>query len=153
VLLGVGLIGGLLLVVADFTTLLEVRAVTVVLESRTGGDHHSYALVPIGIIALLMAIGASAGRSRPAMLALLGLAVIAGLIVFVGDLPDLNKTGYTERFESADASPKRGFYLESLGVVLLLISALGNLLLNAPPPKRGTRRPRPARQPAADSTD
>ena len=142
-LLITGLIGGLLLIVADFTTLLDVRAVTVVLEERTGGEHHSYALVPIGIGAVLMALGASTGRSRPAQFALLGLAAIAALIVFVGDLPDVNKTGYTQRFESADASPKRGFYLETLGVALLFISAVGNLLLNAPRPEPRRRRPRP----------
>src|SRR4051794_26711989 len=76
-----GIAGALLLIAADFTTLFQVKAVTAVLETRKGGEHHSYALLLIGIVALPMAAGASLGRSRPAAVALTVLGLIALVIV------------------------------------------------------------------------
>jgi hypothetical protein len=147
-LLIAGIAGAVLLIVADFTTLFEVKAVTAVLESRTGGDHHTYALVLIGLLALPMAAGASLGRSRPAAIALTVLGLIALVIVVAGDLPDVRSTGLDRNFERAEASPKIGFYLETLGVALVLVAGVGNLLFNRPaPPPRRSRRPRPAREP------
>src|SRR4051794_11552215 len=142
-LLVVGLVGALLLIVADFTKLYEVKAVTAVLTSRTGGEQHSYALVLIGIVSIPMLVGASLGRSRPAAVALVVLGLIALVIVIAVDVPDVNSTGLTRDFDQAEASPQRGFYFETLGVALLLVAGVGNLLLDvtrpAPPPRR--RRP------------
>ena len=115
-LLVAGLAGALLLVVADFSTLFEVKAVTAVLESRKGGSEHSYALALIGVVSVPMLVGASLGRSRPAAVALVVLALIALAIVLAVDLPDVHSTGLTRDFDQAEASPKRGFYLETLGV-------------------------------------
>jgi hypothetical protein len=148
-LLAAGLIGALLLVIADFSTLFEVKAVTAVLEDRTGGEHHTYALVLIGVLALPMAAGASLGGSRPAAVAVVVLALIALVIVFAVDLPDVNSTGLTKTFDEAEASPKTGFYLETLGAVLLLVAGVGNLLLGGrpEPPRRPSERSRGAHRP------
>ena len=57
------------------------------------------------------------------------------LIAVIGDVPDLNETGFIgEVYEDAAAGPKLGFYLETLGAVLLL--AAGGLMLAAERPAR-----------------
>jgi hypothetical protein len=144
-LLVAGLAGALLLVVADFTTLFQVKAVTAVLESRKGGSQHSYALVLIGVVSVPMLVGASLGRSRPAAVALVVLGLIGLVIVLAVDLPDVHSTGYTKTFDQAEASPQRGFYFETLGVALLLVAGVGNLLFKRPAPPPPRRRPRPQR--------
>ena len=135
------LLGGLLLIVAEFSTLYEVKAITATLKTQSGHSQHSYGLVLIGLAAIVMAIGMARGRTRPAMAAVAALGVIALLIALVGDLDDVNATGvYGERFASASTSPKSGFYFETLGAVLLLISGGSALLLSAP--ARAAREPR-----------
>jgi hypothetical protein len=53
------------------------------------------------------------------------------LIAVVGDVPDLNETGFIGQvYEDAAAGPKAGFYLETLGAILLLAS--GGLMLALP---------------------
>ena len=91
-----------------------------------------------------MIAGALRG-ARPAMAALAALGLVALLIALVGDVPDLNETGFIgEVYEDAAAGPKAGFYLETLGAVLLLVS--GGLMLalpaaSAPAPRaRGRER-------------
>jgi hypothetical protein len=76
-------------------------------------------------------------------LAVLGLAAL--LIAVVGDVPDLNETGFIGQvYEDAAAGPKGGFYLETLGAILLLAS--GGLMLALPaasaPAPRVRRRER-----------
>jgi hypothetical protein len=78
--------------------------------------------------------------SRPAMTALAALGLVALLIAVVVDVPDLHKTGFVgEVYEDAAAGPKAGFYLETLGAVLLLAGGVLMLLLPA-------ERPAPSRQ-------
>jgi hypothetical protein len=129
--------GALLLIAADFTTLFEIKAVTAVIESVDGRDNHSWAMAIIGVAALPMAYGAARLASRPAMAALLALGIAAAVIVLAVDLPDVNRTGVVgERFTDAAASPRTGFYLESLGAALLIFSGAGGLVLTAPGRRR-----------------
>ena len=123
-------LGPILLLAADFSTLFEVRAASAVVDTTSGGDHHAYALIPIALLALPMAYGAATSGSRPAMAALGVLGGVAAIIVLAVDLPDINSTGVIgERFADAAASPRRGFYLETLGAALLIVSGFGGLLL------------------------
>jgi drug/metabolite transporter (DMT)-like permease len=136
--------GCVLLVVAEFSTLYEIQVITVVKESTDGGEHHGMALLVVAVAAAFMAYGGIVAGARPAQLALLVLAVAALVVVLAIDYPDVNDEGFIgEAFERAKASPKNGFYLESLGAVLLLLSAVATLLLTP-------RAERPAR-PAEDS--
>jgi hypothetical protein len=122
-------LGAILLLVADFTTLFEIKVLTVTRESRSGGSHHSYAMVVLGLAALPMAYGATRG-SRPAMAAMAGIGVIALLIALIGDLPDVNETGVIGRnFTDAEASPGIGFFMETLGATLLVVAGGGGLVL------------------------
>lgn len=132
-----GVMGALLLVVAEFSTLLEVRVGEVVKDSVRGHEQHDFGLLLVGLLALPLAWGAAAGGSRPAMLGVAALGLAAAVVAIAFDLPDVNSTGVIgERFEDASASPKLGFYLETLGAALLLVSGGAQLMLTAPARRR-----------------
>lgn len=131
--LAAGVTGAVLLIVADLSTLIEVKAVTAVIKRISGGSQHSYAMLILGLFALVVTAGVVRSGSRPAMLALTVVGLIAGGVAVIGDLPDVHKTGqYGQQFESASASPKAGFYLETLGAALLIFGGGGALILSAP---------------------
>jgi hypothetical protein len=124
--------GALLLIVAEFVTVREIRAVTVVPPggSSTGGDLHGYALGIIGVAILVFSFGAVMRGARPAAVALVVLSVAASCIVLFIDLPVLDDTGLIGRtYDLAEARPAVGFYLESLGAALALVGSVATLLL------------------------
>ena len=128
----------LLLIVSEFLTLREIKAITAVIETKTAGAHHGYALLVVGIALIPMAWGAVVGGSPAARLAVVALAVVALVIVFAIDAPKVGAEGLTaERYEEAKASPKIGFYLESVGAVLALLGAVALFVL-----RDGRREPR-----------
>jgi hypothetical protein len=123
--------GAVLLIVAEFLPLYEIRAITAVpAGGRTStGSHHGYALLIVGLAMLPMAFGAVRGGSRPAAVALLVLSLIALFVALVIDLPDLNETGLIGRtYDQAEARPRVGFFVETLGATLALLGSIGILL-------------------------
>ena len=117
--------GVVCLVLATFTTVIEIKVGT---TSRipgrdthlSGWDRHGPALLIIAAFATAMLAGALRG-ARPAMIALAVLGLVTLGIAAIGDVPDLNETGFIgEVYEDAAAGPSAGFYLETLGGVLLL---------------------------------
>jgi hypothetical protein len=128
----VGVAGALCLVAATFATVIQVRvgATTKVAGQDTllsGWDRHGPALLVLAGFALVLVAGALRG-ARPAMLALAVVGLVVLLVAVVGDVPDLHATGFIgEVYEDAAAGPATGFYLETLGGVLLLAS--GGLML------------------------
>jgi hypothetical protein len=124
-------LGALLLAVSDFTTLWEVKVITVVKDTQKGHEQHSYGLVLLALVALPMVLGAARGLSRPAMVATAALGVVALVIALAFDLPDATANGVLADFSDANASPQIGFYLETLGAVLLLLCGVGHLVLGA----------------------
>jgi hypothetical protein len=155
-LLAAGLAGGALLAIADLSTLYQVRAGGSVTAAVSGANQHNYSLLVIGLAVLAMAVGAMRG-SRAAAAAVAGLGLLALAIILIGgDLHDIHSTGVAgQLFERATAGPKSGFYEETLGVALLLVSGGGGLVLNAPPrasrparlEARGAASPRPGPSP------
>jgi hypothetical protein len=132
VLLGAMLLGALLLIVGEFLPLYEIRVVTAVPRGghHSVGAHHLYANALIGLAMLPMAWGAVKGGSRPAAFAVLALAVVAIFIALAIDLPDLNETGLIGRtYDQAEARPRVGFFVETLGATLALLGAIGTLVL------------------------
>jgi hypothetical protein len=130
-LLVVLLAGALLLIVSEFMTLYEIRAVTAVPAGGTKsvGGHHAYALMIVGVGLVPMAVGAVRGGSRPAAIAVLVLALVAAGIVAIVDLPDLNETGLLGRtYDEADARPRAGFLVEGSVATLVLVGAVATLL-------------------------
>ena len=124
--------GAICLLIATFSTVIEIKvgSSSRVAEHDTqlsGWDRHGPALVLIAVFAGAMVAGALRG-ARPAMAALTVLGLAALLITVVGDLPHLDETGFVGQvYEDAAAGPGPGFYLETLGGVLLLVS--GGLML------------------------
>jgi hypothetical protein len=131
VLLAAMLLGALLLIVAEFLPLYEIRAVTAVPEGghHSTGGHHGYALLVVGLALIPMAWGAIRGGSKPASIAALVLALIALFVALAIDLPDLNETGLIGRtYDQAEARPQVGFFVETLGATLALLGAVGTLV-------------------------
>jgi hypothetical protein len=134
--------GALLLILAEFLTVREIKAVTVVPPggTETGGGLHGYALGIVGLAILPMAYGAVVRGARPAAVALVALSVVACAIVLLIDLPVLDDTGLIGRtYDLAEARPAVGFYLEILGAALALVGAIATLVLT----QRVTPAPRP----------
>jgi hypothetical protein len=125
-------LGALLLIVAEFLPLYEIRAITAVPEGgeHSTGPHHGYANLVIGLALLPMAWGAVRGGSRPAAIAALVLSLIALFVALVIDLPDLNETGLIGRtYDQAEARPQVGFFVETLGATLALLGSIATLVL------------------------
>jgi len=150
------LLGALLLLVAEFTALYEVHTATSATPVRTIGTGHndSYALIPLAVLAGVLGVGVFRSGSRPALLAVGLIGLVALLIALVGDLPDAHRTGYIGSFSThlsnATSTPSAGLYLETLGAVLLIAACvLGFLGLGRPEPGSAPRGPgAPGRDPA-----
>jgi hypothetical protein len=144
---GLGIAGAILAFVATFTTVIQIRVLTVTPATFDGLDRYGPALILLGLFALVMVAGAWRG-ARPAMaaLALSGVAVL--LIAVLVDVPHLNDTGVwplADQYEDAAASAGTGFYFETAAGVLMLLGGVLMLMLT---PRQGLRRrPRPAHRP------
>lgn len=135
-LLIAGLLGALLMIAAEFTTLRSVKVITASCTDladpglrgecvTSGYEEHAFALLLIGLGVMVMAWGATLGRSRPAgvALALLGATVLA--IAFLIDVPDVHKSGVLgARFESARATAGPGLYLEIAGGTMAFVAGI-----------------------------
>ena len=142
------------MILSDLLTLYHVDVVTASCSdladpgladacTTTGGEHHGYALLILGVLVLVMTWGAAVGRSRPAGFALLVLG-LAGLAIALGvDLPDVHKTGVIgQRFAEASAKPGLGFYFEIVGSALALLAGVVRLVRRSP--SRAAPSPRAA---------
>lgn len=155
VVLAGSLLGALLLLVAEFTSLYQVHVATssTPIESISGGSNHSYAMIPIALLGAALGIGVWRSGSRPALLAVGVIGIVAVLIALVGDLPDAQATGLsgsaTSHYVNASSTPSAGLYLETLGGVLFIATCgLGFLMLG--PRARARPRSAPRPRPPAD---
>jgi hypothetical protein len=140
------LLGAVLLLVAEFTALYEVHTAASSVRVQTVGTGHndSYALVPLALLAAALGIGVLRSGSRPALLAIGIVGLVALLIALLGDLPDAQATGLVgsaaSHFVNATSTPSAGLYLETLGAVVLIATCvLGFLGLGRPEPLPATR--------------
>jgi hypothetical protein len=128
------------MIVSDFLTLYHVDVVTARCSDladpgladacrTSGGEHHGYALLILGVLVLLMTWGAATGGSRPAGLALLVIGAAGLAIALAVDLPDVHKTGVIgQRFAEAHAAAGIGFYFELAGAGLAALAGVVRLL-------------------------
>jgi hypothetical protein len=140
-LLALGLAAVALLIAADLSTLVQIKVVTVVKERLSGHHQHGWAVAILGIASLPLVVGAVRGRARPAQLALLAIGAAVLVIALAKDLPDARSTGVIgQRYDEASAAPGPGFYLETAGAALLMLTGVGGLLLlpRRPPPAART---------------
>ncbi len=137
VLAGAGAVGAVLLIVSEFLPLyrIVVGSLETERESQAGWRNHSFAMLLLGLASVPMLLGALRG-ARPAMWALAGIGVVAIVIAITVDLPNATDEGfYGERYDDAEARPAVGFFLETLGGVLLILA--GGLMLFLTPRRRG----------------
>ncbi len=126
-----GLAGAVLLVASTWATVVQIKVLTtsdlVAQDTEvSGSDLHGVALVVVALFALPMLVGALRG-ARPAQLALAATGVLALALVVFLDVPELDNTGQVAQFyEDVSAGASTGFFLETLGGILLLLS--GGLL-------------------------
>jgi hypothetical protein len=138
--------GAVLLVVAEFTTLygVHVASRSAPIETISGGSNNSYAMIPIAVLAVFLALAGIGGGGRWALAALGVVGLVALLISLVGDLPGAQQSNHLIRFGGkfvlGSSKPSAGMYIETLGAVLLIVAAGLGLLLGESPPNR-TRRP------------
>jgi hypothetical protein len=139
-----GLAGGLLLLVASFTTIIEITVGTTsrVLDadtSQSGWDRHGPALLLLALLGLWL-LALALRRSRVAMVGLLLTGIVALAIAWHWDRPHVHDTGSVgDIYAEATADPGLGYYLETLGGALLLLSGgallvLGRMPVSVPAP-------------------
>ena len=139
--------GAALLAVSEILPLYEVVIGTSEEQQRTepGWQNHGFAMLLLALASIPMILGARRG-ARPAMAAVAAIGVVAIVLVLTVDLPAVRADAELREaaaYEDARANPTTGFYVETLGAVLLLIS--GGLMALAP--KRKARpRERPPRE-------
>ena len=153
-LLAVGVAAGVLAIVAEFSTISEIKVLTASCEDlagprrqddclQIGHERHGYAMVLLGGFAILMAWGATVGRSRPAAAALIVTgAVVLGIGLF-SDYPQGGKTGgFGDDYAQARADRGSGLWLELGGGALMVACGVGSLVLlrREPEPEPGGSR-------------
>jgi hypothetical protein len=147
VLAVLGAAGAVLLLVASFATVIEITVGTTSKgvdadTAQSGWDRHGPALILLGLLALwLLAVGLRDSRTALAGLALAGVAALA--IAWAWDRPHVHDTGSVgDIYADATADPGTGYYLETLGGALLLLTG-GSLLVfgRAPAPVSPTPPP------------
>jgi hypothetical protein len=128
-LLALGALGAAALILSDFSTLFAVPIPGQAARTVTGHQQHNYALLIDGLAVLVLLYSASQG-GRLAMLAVAVLGLVALGIAVIGDLGDVHATRFLAlQLVDVQASPRAGFYEETLGAAVLLISGGGLLLL------------------------
>ena len=142
-----GLAGALLLLVATFATIIEITVGTTsrVVDADTaqsGWDRHGPALILLALLAVWL-LALSLRRSRVAMVGLLLSGVVALAIAWHWDRPHIHDAGSVgDVYAAATADPGAGYYLETLGGALLLLSGGALLVLGRTPVS--VRAPEPA---------
>jgi hypothetical protein len=132
-----GFAGALFLVAGTFTAMIRI---TVGSTSRgldadttqSGWDRHGPALLLLGLAGLWL-LGSALRGTRAAMagLALVGVAAMG--IAMAWDRPHLHDTGEVGNvYATATADPGAGYYLETLGGALVLVTGGALLLLSGP---------------------
>ena len=146
--LALGFAAALLLVLTEVTTLFSIDVATATCSDladpdladrcdTTGGEQHSFALVPVAILIGVMAVGAGLGGSRPAGIALIGAGALVLLITLIFDLPDTTRTGEIgSSFASAEAVKGPALWFELVAGVLAM--AAGALRLRSHQVSRAT---------------
>jgi hypothetical protein len=146
-------VAAVLLVVADFSTI-SYRTIGIGacpdrsqpgVCSSAGHESHSFALLILAPIALVMALGAVVGRSRAAAVAVIAVGAAVLVIALVIDRPKLDDNRNLDAlYDDVQAHSGSGYKLELIGgVATVLVGGLA--LARARQPKEPEPRPRSRR--------
>lgn len=164
-LLAAGIAAGVMAIVAEFSTISYVTVVTATCEDLAdprladrcqldGSERHSWAFALLGVFAILMAWGATVGRSKPAAVALVAVGLVMLAIGLFSDWPEAGRTGLIGEAYEATAHKGTGLWLELAAGALMVVVGLVALLklLRNPPPDAPAPSPEPPGEPAAAGT-
>jgi hypothetical protein len=106
--------------------------------SQSGWDRHGPALVLLALLALFLLAAALRG-ARVAMAGLIAVGIAVLAIAWLSDRPHIHDTGSVgDVYAEAVADPGAGYYLETLGGALVLLSGGALLVLGRPLAPRTT---------------
>jgi hypothetical protein len=122
-------------IAAEFSTISYVTVVTATCEDLAdprladscqldGAERHSWSFALLGGFAILMAWGATVGRSRPAAAALVAVGLVLLGLGFLRDLPETDRTGLIGEAYEATAHKGAGLWLELAAGVLMVVVGL-----------------------------
>jgi hypothetical protein len=140
VLTGAGLAGAVLLLAATFASVIDIKVGTTsrVVDADTaqsGWDRHGPALVLLALLALFL-LGAALRGARVAMAGLAVVGVVVLAIAWLSDRPHVHDSGSVgDVYADAEADPGTGYYLETLGGALVLLSGGALLVLGGSGPR------------------
>jgi hypothetical protein len=139
------LLGALLILVSQFTTLYQVHAAASSLPIKTVGTgaNHAWAGIPLALVAGALAYAVFRYANRAALAGLIALGVATLLIALLSDLPPTHASGLVGStatgYSRAVSTRSAGLYMETLGAVVLVISGgIGLLLLDGSPAGQAT---------------
>jgi hypothetical protein len=149
-LLSAGMAGALVLAVSQFLNLYgtHIRSRHLLVATATTGSEHAYALLPVAVVAAVLAYGVWKVGSRPALLGLGLLGLAALLIALLHDLPYAHRQGLWSlggHYLLAINRPEVGLYAETAGALLLLLTFVGGFVLLGSPQTPARRASAPAR--------
>jgi hypothetical protein len=140
---GTAALGALIVIASQFATLYSVHVATSSVPVKTVGTgaNHAYASLPLGLLALVLALAASRLATRSALAGVVVLGVATLLIALLGDLPDTRASGLISaggaQYLPGASRASAGLYLETLGAVLMLVGGgVGFLMLGGSPARR-----------------
>jgi hypothetical protein len=141
-----GVVGAVLLAGAEFLPLLRTHLDSdrSVVASTSVGSAHSFALLPVALLALVFAVGFGRLGSRAALLGVGVLGALAMVIALSHDLPAADEHGLRivgGHISSVANTVAYGFYAETFAALLLALTFVCGFLLIGPParvPQRGT---------------
>jgi hypothetical protein len=123
------LLGGCLLIIAEFLTLFEISSHGIVVKEQAGGTNHAYAMLVVGVGTIVATLLARATEQRPPAVGIIVLAAFALAFALLGDLPDATRSDLVRGARIADASPALGLWTELAGAIIALGSGLALLAL------------------------
>jgi hypothetical protein len=124
----VALVGAGLLALADFLDLFKIEtSAGLVVKEQSGGGQHGYAMLVIGIAAIVSVMLGRAAEQWPPAAATAALGLIALGLALLADLPDATRSDLVRGGRLADAEPALGFWIELVAAALTIAGGLALL--------------------------
>jgi hypothetical protein len=118
----VALLGGTLMILAEFLDVFEIRTAGVVIKQQGGGDQHSYSLLVIGAAVLAATLVARSSEQWPPAAGVMALSVLGLGLILLGDLPDATKTDLVTSGRLASAHPAIGLWVGLAGAAIAFVA-------------------------------
>jgi hypothetical protein len=128
-------------------------------DARTAGAAHSYVLVPLGLLAIVVGALGIAGRRRSLGLAAIAIGLVSLAVILLVDLSSgLDAGAQTARFAGASAVLEDGFFGELAAAAALVLAGLlyyarpCRIRISSSGRAASARRRRPRRQDSSPAT-